>query len=109
MERPLIKEETLVEMWHCFREIRAGEKLLADMEKLEKERPDDPNEKTLKDAFGRTRHLQLGIPSGENIHRLYDVLPRLAKSVIIAHIADKKTKLIECNERARIELMDIPY
>ena len=52
----------------------------------------------------RVRQLQLGIPSGEDSHRLLDVSPVLAESVIRAHIQNKRAELAEVNERARIEL-----
>src|SRR6185369_988934 len=84
-------------------EIQKAEQLLKDMAKQEKDYPYDPN---LRDAFGRGRNLQLGIPSGENSHRLYDVHPKLAKSVIKAHIAEKQSELVQANERARIGTFD---
>lgn len=59
---------------------------------------------TLKDAFGCRRQLQLGIPNGENGHRIFDVNPQLAESVIRAHIAQKQAELVVVNEQARIEL-----
>jgi hypothetical protein len=62
------------------------------------------NEPTLKDAFGRRKQLQLGIPSGENGHRLFDVAPQLAESIIRAHIANKHAELVEATEQARVEL-----
>lgn len=100
----MITLETCAAIYTAHREIEAGEKLLADM-KLERERRDvDKYAPTLKDAFGRTRQLQLGIPSGENGHRLFDVSPVLAESVIRAHIERKRAELVEANERAWIEL-----
>lgn len=62
---------------------------------------EDPNPR---DAFGRLNNLQLGVPSGEGGHRLYDVAPKLALSVIRAHIAAKKAELASANEQARLEL-----
>lgn len=59
---------------------------------------------TLKDAFGQRQHLQMGIPSGENAHRLFKVNPLLAESVIRAHIGEMQAVLIRANEQARIEL-----
>lgn len=100
----MISKDTVMAIWTAYREIEAGEKLLADMTK-ERERQDvDKNAPTLRDAFGRVRQLQLGIPSGENGHRLFDVSPVLAESVIRAHIQNKRAELAEANERARIEL-----
>ena len=99
----MVSQETAMLLYAAHREIEAGEKLLADMAELQKWEP-DKYAPTLKDAFGRQRHLQLGIPSGENGHRLFDVSPVLAASVIRAHIENARTKLAEANERARIEL-----
>ncbi len=100
----MITRDTAAAIWNAYREIEAGEKLLADMAK-ERERMDvDKHAPTLRDAFGRLRQLQLGIPSGENSHRLLDVSPVLAESVIRAHIQNKRAELAEVNERARIEL-----
>jgi hypothetical protein len=102
----MITQDTCAAIYAAHREIIAGEKLLADM-KAERGRIGFDVEKyepLLRDAFGRTRQLQLGIPSGENGHRLFDVSPLLAESVIRAHIENKRAELIEANERARIEL-----
>lgn len=102
----MITQETCAAIYSAHREILAGEKLLEDMQK-ERERigfDGDKHAPTLKDHFGRVRQLQLGIPSGENAHRLFDVSPKLAESVIRAHIENKRAELVEANERARIEL-----
>ena len=100
----MITKETCAAIWSAYREIEAGEKLLNDM-KAERERVQaDRHAPTLRDAFGHVRQLQLGIPSGENGHRLLDVSPVLAESVIRAHIENKRAELAEANERARIEL-----
>lgn len=102
----MILQETAADIWSAYREIAAAEKLLADAA-AERARPFSDREKhapTLKDAFGTKRHLQLGVPCGESGHRLYDVAPELAESVIRAHIAKKRAELAEANERARIEL-----
>ncbi len=100
----MISQATAAAIWQAYREIEAGEKLLADM-KLERERMQaDKHAPTLRDAFGRLRQLSLGIPSGENSHRLLDVSPVLAESVIRAHIENKRAELAEVNEKARIEL-----
>jgi prophage maintenance system killer protein len=100
----MITQETAEKIWASYREIGASEKLLADMEKARKQGRTRRDEATLKDAFGRRQHLQLGIPSGENAHTIYRVAPELAESVIKAHIAKQKALLVEANESARIEL-----
>ena len=98
-----ITQETAAAIWTAYREIEAAEKLLSDIEK-ESEWEHDKTAPVLKDAFGRKRNLQLGVPSGENCHRLFDVPMQLAGSVIRAHIAAKHEELAIANERARIEL-----
>ena len=100
----MITQQTAADIWHCYREIEAGKQLLKDIEKVEKENLGYKHEQHLKDAFGYRRNLQLGIPMGDNVHQLLNVAPKLALSVIRAHIAEKEQNLIEVNERARIEL-----
>ena len=100
----MITQETAARIYRAYREIEAGEKLLADMKEIRAREGLDKFEPSIKDAFGRPRHLQLGIPSGENAHRILDVSPVLAESVIRAHIENKRAELVECQECARIEL-----
>ena len=101
----MISQETAGRIWNCYREIAAGEKLLEDMAESQSQYRDVRAE-TLKDAFGDRRHLSLGVPSGDSCRQMFDVAPGLAKSVIKAHIANKRAELAEANEQARIELMD---
>lgn len=100
----MITQETAAMIYRAYREIEAGEKLLADMKAIREREHIDKTAPTIKDAFGQRRHLQLGIPSGENSHRILDVSPVLAESVIRAHIENKRSELAECQECARIEL-----
>ena len=100
----MITKETCAAIWAAYREIEGGEGLLADMKNERERARTDAKAPTLRDSFGRVRQLQLGIPSGENAHRLFDVSPALAESVIRAHIENKRAELVEANERARIEL-----
>jgi hypothetical protein len=99
----MISQETISLIWSAHREIEAGEKLLEDLAKTRAYEP-DRYAPTLKDHFGYKRHLQLGVPSGEDSHRIFDVSPVLAESVIRAHIQNMRARLAEANERARIEL-----
>ena len=101
----MITQETIANIWHAHREIAAGEKLLEDIADALKWEC-DKTAPLLKDAFGRKRQLQLGIPSGENSHRLFDVAPSLAVHIIRAHIANKKAELVAANEAAKIEMME---
>jgi hypothetical protein len=105
-EDTMITRETAERIWNCYREIAVGEKLLADMEEQTIEDDHIKYAETLSDAFGRRRALQLGIPSGHDCHRLFDVEPDLAKSVIRAHLAKKEAEMVAANEQARIELTE---
>lgn len=104
----MITRKTAERLWVAYREIESAEKLLSDMEEVrEREhmsQKDRQHERTLKDAFGREQHLQLGIPSGKNSHRIFEVSPRMADAVIRAHIAGQKAKMLELQEVARVEL-----
>lgn len=106
----MLSQETAARVWQAYREIETANKLLSDMQEIREREQDrfrggmDKHAPTLKNAFGRPQHLQLGIPSGENGHRLLEVAPELGESVIRAHIAKMGAKLAEANEQARIEL-----
>jgi len=100
----MISKETSIAIWRAYREIETAEQLLVEISKNLQDKPPGNDQPTLRDAFGQERHLQLGIPSGSNVHRLFDVKPALAASVIRAHIQHKRAELAEANERARIEL-----
>ena len=100
----MITSKTAANLWNCYREIRAGRKLLADMAKAAKEHLADKTAPSLSDVFGQRRHLQLGIPAGESCHQLLDIAPDLAATIIKAHIANKQAELTRLNEAARVEL-----
>lgn len=103
----MITQKTAERIWAAYREIAASEKLLANTKEVREQERLDEFAPTLQDAFGHRRHLQLGVPSGENGHRLFYVSPQLAEPVIRAHIAAKRAELAEANEQARLEL-DMP-
>ena len=99
----MISKETVFEAGRIYREIEAGEKLLAEV---------DAELAKATDSIGfhgevknRTRGCQLGWPSmsGDG-YRLYNVEAKIARSVIVAHLADQKAKLEKINEIARLEL-----
>ena len=102
----MITQDTAAKIWQCYREIEVGNKLFDDLEKLVKEAKQDKTEAKLRDVFGNQRNLQLGVPSGENAHRLFDVHPDLALSIIRAHIAEKQAELVRLEEKAKVELLD---
>lgn len=84
----LISKQTAMDIALAYREVETAEKLLADVREQTKShgRPAD-----IRDAFGRIQHgLQLGVPSGENCHRLFNVPYSLAVPIIEAHIANQR-------------------
>lgn len=97
----MITLETARDIAFAYREIEVAEKLLAEIiETLW--RRDTPD---LRDAFGRRANgLQLGVPSGSNGQRLFDVPWEIARPVIEAHIAQKRAIIATLSEKARIEL-----
>ena len=100
----MITQDTAAKIWKCHRDIVAGNKLLDDMAKAKANTErHDQTATGLRDAFGHERGLQLGVPSGQNAHQLFDVKPELAEAVIRAHISHKQSELAELNEVARIE------
>lgn len=96
----MISKQTAYDIWVCYDEIAKASKLGEDMEKQLR----DGEYPSLRDTFGRSRCLQLGVPTFESGHRLYDVQPKLAMSILRAHVAEKQAELVACNERARTEL-----
>lgn len=58
----------------------------------------------LSDAFGDKRGLQLGVPSGSDGHRLFNVNIDLSVKIIEQHIKEQEARLIELMAIAKIEL-----
>lgn len=85
----------------AYREVEVAEKLLAEIsEAIGRHTAPD-----IRDAFGRLQGgLQLGVPSGDNGHRLFNVPWELARPVIETHIAQQKAVIAALSEKARIEL-----
>ena len=100
----MITRQTAYEICLAYDEIKNGRKLVADMqEQLKRGETVD-----LRDAFGRPRGLQLGVPtSASGTQRLFDVAPELAIAVIKAHVAGKEALLKTLNERAILEATDL--
>lgn len=96
----LITHDTAASIAFAHAEIRAAQELLAKLIEANITR-DEPD---FRDAFGRKRGLQLGVPSGSNGHRLLDVSPELARYVIDAHIARMEARIGELCAIARMEL-----
>ena len=105
----MIKQETARAIYCCYAEIINSEKLLADIEdeekRLEEERKAAHSREDLKE---RQPCYELGVPNFFNSEkdrsmRIFHVNPAMAKAVIVSHQANQKARLVELNERAKIE------
>ena len=99
----MITKQTAMDIAFAYREIETAEGLLKDISQscARREQPD------IRDAFGRPQGgLQLGVPSGDNSHRLYNVPWPLAKIVIEAHLAAQQQIVAALNAKALIEAHD---
>ena len=95
----IVTIETAHRIWLAHREIEIGTKMLADMqETIERDEKETPIDRS------HQKHLQLGVPSFTG-HRLLDVAPALAITIIEAHIANKRRELIEASAVAAQEAM----
>lgn len=102
----MITNETATSIAFAYREIETAEKLLAEItDTMDQRRRGDPPD--IRDAFGRRQEgLQLGVPSGANGHRLFNVPWTLAKPVIEAHLAHQRAIVAALCETARAELSE---
>lgn len=85
----------------AYREVETAQGLLSQIvEAISHRRMPD-----IRDAFGRHQGgLQLGVPSGENGHRLFNVPWTMAKPIIEAHIAQQRAIIVALSEKAAIEI-----
>jgi hypothetical protein len=97
-----ITKNTAGEIWNAHRNIAEGEKMLAEIQEAIDEAAKREPEQL--DQFGRHRSVELHYPHGTSGHRIFDVNPQMALSVIRSHIASKKAELQQLSEQARIEL-----
>ncbi|MCM2453388.1 hypothetical protein [Agrobacterium vitis] len=99
----LISKQTAMDIALAYREIETAEELLKEVtEALSKrEQPD------IRDAFGRPQNgLQLGVPSGNDGRRLYNVPWSIVAPIIETHIATYKAKVALLTEKAKAEVSD---
>ena len=94
-----ITRDTAAKIAYAHSEINEARELLTLLSEAKRDR----KEPDFRDAFGRQRGLQLGIPSGSG-HRLLDVSPDLAVYVIEAHIGKMQQRIAELCAIARMEL-----
>lgn len=98
-----ISMQTAADMAITYREIEVAEKLLGEIKDAlaKAELPD------IRDVFGRRRrHLELGVPSGDNGHRLFFVPYDIAVPVLEAAIASYRETLGALNQKAAAELAE---
>lgn len=104
----MLTQETASAIYFCRQNILNAQKLLTDMAALEEQQkksfPD--RQLRLKDVFGRERAtLELGVPSGNSGHRIFNVEYDLAKIIIEAQIKSYETSLAALNVLAAKECL----
>ena len=87
-------------------EIEKSQKLINDMAEV-LSRDSEKQAPTLNNAFGEKKGLMLGVPSGNDSHRLFDVNADLSIKIIEKHIEEKQARLIELMAIAKIELLQV--
>jgi hypothetical protein len=97
----MITRETASNIAKTYREIEYAEELLAQVEK-ELEKEDRPDWRGEPQAAGR--RCELGWPMDGNSRRLFQVEPAIARAVIVAHVADQRSKLEKFNAMAMLEI-----
>jgi hypothetical protein len=101
---PMMTPETALAIARTHREIEVAKDLLQKITE-EMGRTGERGAPDIRDAFGRLAGgLQLGVPSGENGHRLFMVGWPLARVIIEAHITAMQAQLAALNEKARVEI-----
>lgn len=96
----LISKTTATDIALAYRELETATKLLAEIQDT-RSRYEAVD---IRDAFGRqVSGLQLGVPSGENSQRLFNVPWEIAKPVIETHIATQRAKIAALSQTAIIE------
>ncbi|RAK52103.1 hypothetical protein [Phenylobacterium deserti] len=99
-----ITKQTAMDIALAYREVETAEGLLKELREA-KDRREAPD---VRDAFGRRQAgLQLGVPSGHNSQRLFDVPWSLAIPIIEAHVAQQRAQIAVLTERARLEMAEV--
>ena len=100
----MIKQETCKEIWECYHEIEAGEKLLQELEELEQENKHLQWQERIDKKYAKLVYLEMKIPMKETgSYSVKKVSPALGKSVLRSHIALQQARLKELNEIAIYE------
>jgi hypothetical protein len=108
--KSIISIETAMRIYNAHREIEAANNLQKEIDEANKwSTAREKGEPVHKDAFGRKRHLTLGIPAGNDSHRLLRVPPAMTPYIIKAHIAEQRKELEQACLLAEMELNgDVP-
>ena len=96
-----VSKQTATDIALSYREIERAQELLDKVtESLgRREQPD------IRDAFGRQHGgLQLGVPSGQSGHTLYNVPWNLCAPILRAHIQHHENRIEALTELARLEI-----
>ncbi len=96
----MITKETAQKIWSCYEGIDKCKKLLCDM----KEQLEKSGDERLIDAFGRKKGLELGVPMGNDGHRIFNVRIDLAIQIIEAHAKEQEDELRELEAIVKIEM-----
>lgn len=99
-----ISSKTAMDIALAHREVETAEKLLAEIEEARSRfSPVD-----IRDAFGRRQDgLQLGVPSGNNGHRIFNLPWEVCRPVIELHIANQRAQIQILSEKAMTEMRDM--
>ena len=100
---PPISKQVATDIALAYREIESAQALLDQItEAMSRHQAPD-----IRDAFGRRQDgLQLGVPSGNNGHRLFNVPWAVCKPVIELHIASQKAIISALTEQVGAAFKD---
>lgn len=95
----MISKDLSRKIYNCHSELEKCDELIKKMS----EAIDKTGEPKLLDAFGERKGLQLGIPCGDNGHKLLNVSPQMAIKVIQEHKDFNQSELKRLNGLALIQ------
>jgi hypothetical protein len=98
----MITKQTAERIWWAYTEIEKARALVTEMKQAIETATDDVH--SLVDKARGRRVIEMGVPSGSNGHRIFDVPLPVATKVIDAHIKANEEKLKELMAIAEIEL-----
>lgn len=98
----MITKQTAERIYWAYSEIEKAKELIKDIKQSLESATNDTH--TLLDRARGRRVIEMGVPSGSNGHRIFDVPLPVATKVIDAHIAANEEKLKELMAIAEIEL-----